>query len=66
MDMNSYRVTIRHGHPHRYHVEDVAAASLRAAVRIAAERFPEQADASADLVEIRLQREPERREYSPG
>ena len=64
--MNSYRVTIRHGHPQRYHIEDVQAESLIAAVRIAADRLPEEARATADLLEIRLQADPAGREYTRG
>lgn len=64
--MNLYRVTIRHGQPQRYHVQDVRAESLRAAVRQLASSFPDQIGDSSDLVEIRLQREPEEREYTAG
>jgi hypothetical protein len=65
--MDRYRVTIRFGSPRsQYHVMDVDAPSLREALVRAAEAFPAEAEATADLVEIRRQVAPEAREYAPG
>lgn len=65
--MPQYRVTIRFGEPRQqYHVIDLTANSLREAMRMAAEDYPEAAAAQADLVEIRRQRDPEERELGPG
>jgi len=61
--MPKYRMTVRHGRPHRYHVEDITADTLRDALRLAADAFPDAAS-SADLLEIRLQADAERREYA--
>ncbi|CAN5724821.1 hypothetical protein BH23GEM9_BH23GEM9_13060 [soil metagenome] len=64
--MPLYRVTIRFGSPkQQYHVEDLTANSLREAMRMAVERFPEAASATADLVELRRQMDPEEREFGP-
>jgi hypothetical protein len=63
--MPLYRVTIRFGAPRQqYHVEDLTANSLREAVRMAAEQFPDAASSTADLVEIRLQLDPDEREQA--
>lgn len=65
--MPSYRVTFRYGAPRAlYEVLDVDAEDLRAAMRTAADRVPEQVAASAELVEVRVQRDPEEREFTPG
>jgi hypothetical protein len=57
-----YRVTIRFGDPPvRYEMLDVDASSAREALQRAAERFPEAAEATADLIEIRLKVEREDR-----
>jgi hypothetical protein len=64
--MNIYRITIRHGVPHRYHVEDVRAASLKEAMRLAAERCPDAIGSTGDLLEIRKQVEPADRAQVPG
>jgi hypothetical protein len=63
--MPSFRLTVRHGAPQRYHVVDIDAADLHDAVRRAAQHVPAGADARADLVEIRLQADPTQREYTP-
>jgi hypothetical protein len=64
--MPFYRVTIRHGAPRQqYHVMDLTANSLREALRMAAEEFPEAATDTADLVEIRRQVEEEERQFGP-
>lgn len=60
--MTQYRVTIRFGSPRQqYHVMDLTANSLREAMRMATEEFPEAALTDADLVEIRRQVQPEER-----
>ena len=65
--MATYRVTIRYGRSgKRYELLDIEAPELREALRRAAEQVPEEAAATADLVEVRLQSEPEAREYTPG
>lgn len=52
--MSLYRVTIRFGAPRQqYHVLDLSANSLREAMRLAAEQYPDAAIDNADLVEIR-------------
>ena len=62
--MARYRVTIRCGDSgKRYEMLDVEAATLREALVRAAEEFPPEAEATADLVEIRVQVDPEAREY---
>ena len=66
--MPSYRATIRYvaSGRHRYHLEDVDAATLMDAVRLAAERVPAEVSSTADLVEVRVQVDPEGREFVPG
>ncbi|HEX2167031.1 MAG TPA: hypothetical protein VHG09_07290 [Longimicrobiales bacterium] len=60
--MTQYRVTIRFGSPRQqYHVMDLSANSLREAMRMATEDFPEAALSDADLMEIRRQTQPEER-----
>jgi hypothetical protein len=60
--MPLYRVTIRFGAPRQqYHVVDLTANSLREAMRMAAEEYPDAAADAADLVEIRRQVDPEER-----
>jgi len=63
--MPLYRVTIRFGAPQRYHVLDITANSLREAMRQAAENYPEAAMQDADLAEIRVQRDPDERVFTP-
>lgn len=64
--MPLYRVTIRFGAPkQQYHVDDLTANSLREALRMAVDQFPETATDSADLVEIRQQVDPDEREFTP-
>jgi hypothetical protein len=64
--MPLYRVTIRFGAPRQqYHVEDLTANSLREAVRMAADLFPEAAADAADLLEIREQVDPDERQFTP-
>lgn len=62
--MPSYRVTFRYGAPRvLYEVLDVDAADLRTAMRTAADLVPETVASSAELVEVRVQTDPEAREY---
>ena len=63
--MPFYRATIRYavGGRQRYHLEDMDAPTLMDALRLAAERTPAEVRASADLAEVRLQIDPERREF---
>lgn len=64
--MPNYRATIRFTEAgQKYEVVDVMANSVREAMRMVAEQFPDEALATADLVEIRLQADPEEREYAP-
>lgn len=65
--MPSYRVTFRYGAPRAlYEVLDVDAVDLRAAMRAAADRVPDEVAATAELVEVRVQRDPDEREYTEG
>ena len=65
--MPSYRVTIRYGAPRAlYEVLDVEAADLRAALRTAADRLGDAIVATADLAEVRVQRGPDAREFTPA
>jgi len=61
--MPVYRVTIRHGRPQQYVIDDIEAPTLAAAMRLAAERMAVARDADADLVEIRIQSGAEARSY---
>ncbi len=63
--MPVYRVTIRHGETrYRYHVEDVNAPDMRAALSLAIEGMPPEA-VNADITEVRLLREPDQRDMAP-
>lgn len=59
-----YRITIRHGRPQAWHVEDVEADSLAGALRHASEHIDIATRPDADLVEIRVQIDPEARHYA--
>jgi hypothetical protein len=62
--MPSYRITIRYGGlPPRYEIMDVSAPDLRAALAHVAAGMEEAVAASADLAEIRVQSDPDEREY---
>lgn len=61
--MPTYRVTVRHGRPQRYHVLEVEAADVAQALRDAADRLPAAVVEEADLVEIRTSVDPEGRSY---
>lgn len=61
--MMRFRVTVRYGQPQQYAVRDVEARSLAEAMQLAAQNVSEAAEPDADLVEIRVQMEPESRDY---
>lgn len=61
--MPHFRATIRYGVPQTYHVLDVEAADLPAALERVARAFPEGSAGTADLVEVRRQAAPESRPY---
>lgn len=64
--MTIYRMTLRHGAPgKRYHLVDLDAPDLRAALMQAVNAFPAGSEGTADLVEIRVHVEPEERSYTP-
>jgi hypothetical protein len=65
--MTRYRVTFRYGAPRAlYEVLDVEADELRTAMRLAADRVPDEVAATAELVEVRVQREADDRAYTEG
>ena len=61
--MPTYRVTVRHGRPQRYHTLEVEAPDVADALRDAADRLPADVVGEADLVELRTSVDPERRSY---
>ena len=62
-----YQVTVRHGGSRqRYHTYVVEASDARAALAVAAESMPAEVAEQADLVELRVAVDPERREYLSG
>lgn len=62
-----YQVTVRHGGSRqRYHTYVVEAADARAALVSAAESMPAEVADDADLVEVRVAVDPERRAYVGG
>lgn len=62
----SYRATIRYRTDRqRYHMEDVDAPDLRAALSALMSRFPDELAASADLLEIRRQLDDDERAFTP-
>ncbi|HET9440473.1 MAG TPA: hypothetical protein VFO52_09890 [Longimicrobiales bacterium] len=59
-------MTLRHGAPgKRYHMVDLDAPDMRAALMQAVNAFPPDAERTADLIEIRVSVDPERRDYTP-
>jgi len=64
--MPHYRVTIRWGVPPRYHLQDLEAADLNNVLKRLPEDLPAQVLATGDLIEIRVQTDPGRREFTPG
>jgi hypothetical protein len=64
--MTIYRMTLRHGAPRqRYHVVDIDAPNIRAALMQAVNAFPADGESTGDLIEIRVHVEPEQRDYTP-
>ena len=64
--MTIYRMTLRHGAPgKRYHVVDLDAPDMRAALMQAVNAFPPDGERTADLIEIRVSVDPDRRDYTP-
>ena len=64
--MPHFRVTVRWGAPPRYHVEDVNGAGLAAVLEQLPGVLPAAVLEAGDLVEIRVQADPETREFTPG
>ena len=65
--MPSFRATVRWSTDRQhYHVEDIEAPDLAAALELLGARLPHEIGARADLVELRLQPDPEAREFGPG
>ena len=61
-----FRMTLRHGSPgKRYHVVDLDAADIRAALMQAINALPPGSEATGDLIEIRVHVDPEERNYAP-
>lgn len=53
--MPTYRMTLRHGAPgKRYHVVDLDAPDIRAALMQAVNAFPPDGERTGDLIEIRV------------
>lgn len=64
--MPSYRATFRYGGSRpRYEMLDLEAENLRVALADAAEQISDEVAETAELVEIRLQTDPDEREYTP-
>jgi hypothetical protein len=63
-EMPFYRITVRHGRPQQYAMQDVEADSLAEALRFAAEEMTVARSADADLAEIRVQMDPAARTYA--
>lgn len=64
--MPSYRVTFRYGAPRAlYEILDIDADDLRAAMREAADTVTDDVADTAELVEVRVQTDPDAREYGP-
>lgn len=64
--MPHYRVTIRWGAPPRYHVEDMQGRDLAGILKELPEVVPEPVLETGDLIEIRVQADPEKRDFTPG
>lgn len=59
-----FQVTVRYGSRYqRYHTFEVEGADVRDALAEAARRVPEEVAVEADLVEVRVAPDPERRSY---
>ena len=64
--MPHYRATVRFGAERKqYWLHDVEAADAATALRAVAEAVPANVNAAADIVELRVQADPEKREYTP-
>ena len=64
--MTSFRATVRWTTDRqRYHVEDIDAPDLAAALDLLGARLPREVGEHADLVELRRQRDPDAREFTP-
>lgn len=64
--MAHYRVTARFGQARKqYRVYDIEADDAAAALRAAADMIPADVVGTVDLVELRVQVDPEAREYGP-
>jgi hypothetical protein len=64
--MTIYRMTLRHGAPaRRYHVVDLEAPDIRAALMQAVNAFPPEGETTGDLIEIRVFVDEAQRNYSP-
>jgi len=60
-----FQVTVRYGgRSQRYHTYVVEASDARAAMKVAAEQMPTEIAPEADLVELRIAVDPEKRTYS--
>jgi len=63
----NYQVTVRYGGRYqRYHTYMVEAADARAALEAAASLMPDEVAPQADLVELRVAADPEKRSYVGG
>ena len=59
-----YQITVRYGGGHqRYHTYVVEAEDARAALEVAAEQMPAEIGSAADLVELRVAVDPDKRAY---
>ncbi len=59
-----YQITVRYGGRYqRYHSYVVEAGDARTAMRVAAEQMPTEIAPEADLVELRIAVDPEKRAY---
>ena len=65
--MPSFRATVRWTSDRpRYHVDDLDAPDLAAALAQLSAVLPHEVGTHADLLELRVQRRPEDREHTPG
>ncbi len=60
----TFQITVRYGlSRHRYHTYVVEGEDARRALRAAADSMPDEVAAEADLVELRVAVDPDRRTY---
>lgn len=64
--MPLFRVTVRHGRPQQYVLEDIEAPTLADALRAAADTIAAASDPGADLAEVRVQADSGSRGYAGG